>query len=43
MRVTETWLTPDILNPEILADNDFNIYRKDRVDKRVSGVMPAYR
>ena len=28
--VTESWLTEDIKNCEILPEADFNIYRKDR-------------
>ncbi len=32
--VTETWLTKNILDNEILACNDFNIFRKDRQTSR---------
>ena len=38
---TETWLTPDIKNTELLLD-DYNVYRKDRNNnKRGGGVLIA--
>ncbi len=39
--VTETWLTKNILDNEILACNDFNIFRKDRQTSRGGGVLLA--
>ena len=38
--VTETWLTKDIANTEILHD-DYAIYRKDREPRTGGGVMVA--
>ena len=35
---TETWLTPEIKNSELLLDN-FDVYRRDRSDKKGGGVM----
>jgi hypothetical protein len=38
--LTETWLTKDIADSEILPSNIYNIYRKDR-DGRGGGVLTA--
>ena len=38
--VTETWLTKDVANTEILHD-DYAIYRKDREPRTGGGVMVA--
>ena len=37
---TETWLSPEINNAELLLDK-YNIYRKDRSGKRGGGVLLA--
>lgn len=38
--LTETWLYPAITNNEVLAGSErYNIYRKDRVDRRGGGVL----
>ncbi len=39
--LTETWLTPNISNLEILPDSEFNIFRKDRIHTRGGGVLIA--
>ena len=40
--VTETWLKPDICDSEILPENQYTIYRRDRVDgRRGGGVLLA--
>lgn len=37
---TETWLTTDIRNDELLQDNQsFTFFRRDRLDRRGGGVM----
>ncbi len=38
--LTETWLNPSISNQEILSDETYNIYRKDRTS-RGGGVLTA--
>lgn len=37
---TETWLNPDILNSELLM-NDFDIYRRDRINRGGGGCLIA--
>ena len=39
--ITETWLTPDIQNLEILSDSEYSVYRKDRPQRRGGGVLTA--
>ena len=39
---TETWLTPDIKNSELLLDS-FDVYRRDRLGKKGGGVMVCVR
>ena len=39
--ITETWLNPEIMDPEILSSN-YNIYRRDRLGKD-GGVLLALR
>ena len=41
--VTKTWLTPNILDCELLPGSDFTIYRRDRVSRPGGGVMLAVR
>ena len=41
--ITETWLTKNILDSEILLSNEFNIFRKDRETSRGGGVLLAVR
>lgn len=39
--VSETWLTADILNSELILNDDFFIVRKDRTERRGGGVLIA--
>lgn len=40
--LTETWLYPDVTNEELFPDkHNYNIYRRDRVDRRGGGVLIA--
>ena len=39
--VCESWLNPSIEDKDILSNNDFQIYRKDRHDREGGGVFIA--
>ncbi len=39
--ITETWLTSEVQNLELLSDSEYSVYRRDRPQGRGGGVLTA--